>query len=232
MNFKELCEFTAEEVNGRPLTFSSMLLSSYDGTADADVFKRRVIRQVKKAYQDICLHSRHWRFLHKRGTLLNLRANVEEYSLPNVESIDWDSLYLTQSGTTARWPIVQGNYNTWQALQRSQNDADSIPCELIRTPDPDKWIFYPAPSAVYVLNGDLQWKMTDLVNLTDTPCWDSEFHDLVAYLAIRRLEGRVRTQDEIVSQLNTSTAQQEFAAKWDTFCARYLPKMHGACALF
>jgi len=226
VNFKELCELAAEEVNGRQLTFSSVLLNSV-----TDEFQRKVIRQVAKAYADICLYSRHWRFLHKRGTLLSLRANVEEYSLPNVESIDWDSLYLTKTGSTARWPIYKGSYEIWKNRERSQNTANSIPLEIIRALDPDKWLFWPVPSIAYTLHGDLRWKFVELQTLTDEPIWDQEFHDLVAHLAARRLEGRVRTKDEIVATLNAGIELQQFQSKWDTFCARYLPQISGASTL-
>lgn len=229
MNFKDLCEDTEERVNGRLVTFSSVILAGDSKVTDPQ--QRAVIKAVQKAYQDITLFSRHWRFLYKRGVLLTLRADEDEYTLSNVESIDWDSLYLTQSGTTARWPIEEGSYENWKQREKSYNTDSSIPVELIRSPDPDKWIFWPAPSAVYTLNGDVRWKTDKLEKLTDEPCWDEEFHDLVSDLAVRRLEGRVRTRDEIVQALNTKTAQDNFAARWGAFCARYLPEVSGAPAL-
>ena len=227
MTFKELCELVAEEVNDRYLAFSTASLSS-----ETDPFKRKVIRNVQKAHLDIALFSRHWRFLHYRGTILALRAEEDEYYLPNVESIDYDSLYLTKSGSTARWPIYEESYEVWKQRERSQNTADAIPSVISRGVDPDKWFFWPPPSEAYSLNGDLRWKVCGLEKLSDVPLWDEEFHDLISDLAIRRLEGRVRTQDEIVSGLNTKVVVDGYNSRWDTFCARYLPELEGARSLF
>lgn len=229
MNFKDLCEDTAERVNGRLLAFSSVVLVGSNKVTDP--FQRSVIKAVQKAHQDITLFSRHWRFLHKRGALLTLRADEDEYRLPNVESIDWGSLYLTQSGSTSRWPVCEGSYENWKQREKSSTTDSSIPVELIRSPDPDLWIFWPAPSAVYVLNGDLRWKTSKLEALADEPCWDKEYHDLISDLAVRRLEGRVHTRDEVVQALNVRTSIDNFTARWDGFCARYLPGIIGAKAL-
>lgn len=218
MNFTDLCEFAAEEVNGRPLTFSSVLLTSV-----TDPFQRRVIKGINKAYMDIQLYSRFWRFLNKRGALLNIKTGVTEYRLTQVQTIDYSSLYLTKSGTTARWPIYEEPYNDWQMREQVETSSDGIPLNLIRASDPDKWHIWPSPIAAYVLNGNLQYKPGELEIACDEPIWDTQYHQMVAWLAVKQLEARVKTQDEIVSNQNTRAAGQLFQADWVAFCAQYLP---------
>ena len=218
MNFTELCEFVAEEVNGRPLTFSSVLLTDV-----TDPFERRVIRAVNKAYMDIQLHSRFWRFLDKRGELLKIKIGVTEYRLTQVQTIDWSSLYVTRSGTTARWPVYEDSYDHWQTREQVETSSDGVPLNLIRAKDPDKWHVWPSPLYAYSLKGNLQYKPGYLTKACDEPIWDEVYHELVAWLAIKMLESRVKTQDEIVSNQNAKNAISQYASIWVPFCAQYLP---------
>ena len=227
--FKDLCEFAAEEVNQRALTFSIVNLRG--SNAEKDPFKRRVIRAVQQAYLEIVQYSHHWQFLDKRGLLLTLRAGVNEYLLANVQSLEWDSLYLTEEDSTTRWPVYESSYNLWQDRERYENTANSIPLELSRTNDPDKWVFWPVPNRKYFLNGNLRLKPIELKLVTDQPCWDEEFHEMVAWRAVIILESRVATTDEIVSKLNANSAQRMFNIRWSAFCHQYLPSLIGASAL-
>ena len=219
MNFKEICEFVAEEVNGRPLTFSTVLL-----TSETDPFKRKVIRTVNQAYMDIQLHSRFWRFLDKRGALLSVKEDVSEYRMAQVQSVDWNSLYLTQSGSTSRWPVYPEPLEHWKYRERFTTETDGIPLTLSRAKDPDLWRLWPTPLDDYVLNGNLQYKPGELEQSCDEPIWDEAFHEMLCWQAVRQLEARVKTQDEVVSSLNTSQAQKQFNTRWANFCAQYLPR--------
>lgn len=223
MNFKEICEAVGEEVNGRPLTFSSVLLSQV-----TDPFQRRVIKAVQTVYMRVLLHSRFWSFLNKRGKLLTIREGVAEYSLPGLQSIEWDSLYLTKTGTTAKWPIMEESYNAWQARERAATQSTGIPLHLIKATEPNKWLVWPVPSDTYMLNGNAQYKPSAFEVATDEPIWDEQYHDLLVWLAVRHLESRVKTQDEVISNLNAGEAQKEANARWGAFCAHYLPKIGSA----
>lgn len=223
MNFQEICEIVAEEVNGRPLTFSSVSLDD-----EADPFKRRVIRAVNTAYMEILLFSEHWKFLNKRGTLLAIASGKREYSISCVKTIDWTSLYLTKAGATARYPVYEESYLSWKERERAEPNVAGIPLYLIRSDVPDKWILWPTPDNDYTLNGNLQYKPSFLESASDEPIWDSQYHELLVWLAVRHLEGRVKTQDEIVSGLNATEAQRNVALLFKAFCSQYLPSILGA----
>lgn len=226
MNFQEICELVAEEVNGRPLTFSSVALA---GTgAETDPFKRKVIRAVQSVNMSVLLFSRNWKFLNKRGELLSITSGRREYTLPCIQSIDWGSLYLTQSGTNGRFPVYEEAYPVWQTREKTEPGTTGVPLRMILSDVPDKWIFWPTPNNDYVLNGNLQWKPTQLEALDDEPMWDSVYHELLVWLAVKHLESRVKTQDEIVSGLNASEAQRNSSMLFHAFCNQYLPQIIGA----
>lgn len=225
MNFKELCEFVAEEVNGSPLTFPTTTLTFID-----DPFQRKIIKAVKKAYMDVLLFSNHWRFLQQRGEILTTIADTNPYTLSTIESIDEGSLYLLKSGSTARQPVYMQSYDWWTTLKRAELDTASQPVFLIRDRTPDDWILWPTPDAVYTLNGDSQLKPVAFSADTDEPLWDSQYHEMLGWLVIRQMEARVVTQDEAVTVTNASAAQSEFASNWIPFMHKYLPQFRGMVA--
>ena len=227
MTFKELCEFVAEEVNGRSLTFSSV-----DLTAVTDPFERRVIKQVQSAYRDILLHSYDWLFLNNRGVIYLLKAGFDRFSLPSTYMIDSEGLYLTKGGTSARWPVWVQDYNWWKRQEQLGEVSQGIPQYLIEADEPDEWVVWPKPNEDYILNGNWREEPTELTALTSEPVWDSKYHEMLAWLAVRQLEARVKTQDEIVSRTNAGQAVNQFAPAWDSFCAEYLRTPSGACTFF
>jgi len=220
MNFKDLCELVFEEVNGRPLTFSSISLSTL-----TDPLQRRVVKEVKRAYWDILLYSRHWRFLFRRGLMATLYSNTYDYQLCNIQSFDWNSLYLTQDDTDARWPVYEELFDSWSLREQTSQETIGIPTNMIRSREPDHWLFWPIPNGTYYLNGNYQYKPSNFSLATDVPLWDEEYHELIAWIAVRRLEARVKTQDEIVSQLNTLEAIRLTGSVGDRFLERYFPKI-------
>jgi hypothetical protein len=229
MNFLAFCERVAEEKNGRPIVFSSVDLGKSDGEfIITEPFQRQVIRAVQSAHDSIVNFSKHWTFLQKRGALWTLTPNVREYRKPYIGALDWDSLYLTLSGSDSRWPIYQEEYDSWQERERSGIDTPSIPISLVMAPQ-DKWIFYPTPSQAYVLNGDLQYTQPQLLSSTDEPLWDERFDDVLVWAAVAHLEGRAKSKEEIVQGLNIKSNIGAFQAIWVDFLNEYLPKPRGIC---
>lgn len=219
LTFADIFEQTFEEVNGRPFTsdFSSISYKDYE-----DVLARRVVRAVLTSLEHIYDHSRHWRFLNRRGRILTLTADKWEYKKPTIYSVEWDSLYLTADGTAARWPVVQGSYTEWQMRERARTVVRGIPLQVIQHPDPDKWIVWPTPIGTYYLNGNTQIKAELPTAVTDTPLWDAQFHEVLVWLAVAHLERRAKTKDQIVSERNEADAHLVAEAKYNSFMRHYL----------
>lgn len=230
MDFGTICAAVGEEVNGRPLTFSTLALVG-DG-ALTDPFQRRVVKAVHTVYSNVLRASRYWKFLNRRGKILNIVSGRREYSLPSVQSIEWDSLYLTKDGTQARWPVSQESYDAWQQRERSVYTSTGIPLFLIKGNQPDSWLVWPVPSDNYYLNGNVQYKPTvDALVVADEPLWDETHHEMLVWMAVAHLESRVKTQDEVVSKLNAANAASQAAAAYNAFKAYYLPELSGAEAI-
>lgn len=226
MNLKQLCEWVAEEVNGKPLTFSSVALEG--SNALTDPFQRKVVRGVQKVYMDVLMASRFWTFLNKRGRLLTIRSGISQYTMRDNQSLEWDSLYLTKDGTAARWPVIRETYDDWQRRERSVTNSTGIPLRVTTGKTLSEILFWPVPNDTYYLNGNAQITPVPLVEADDKPVWDDNFHDLLVWLAVVHLESRVRTKEEIVSQLNSSNAQSNATARYGAFCAQYLPPILSA----
>lgn len=230
MNFGDICSQVAEEVNGRPLTFSSLALVGE--SALTNPFQRRVVKAVQTTYLNVMRASRYWRFLNKRGKIMNVLAGKREYVLPAIQSIEWDSLYLTQEGTLARWPVSEESYDAWQQRERSVYTSTGIPLYLIKGNQPNSWLVWPVPSSNYQLNGNVQYKPeVDALEIDWEPIWDEQHHEMLIWMSVVHLESRVKTQDEIVSKLNASNAMAQVAASYDAFKSYYLPETSGAEAL-
>lgn len=227
MDFQALCEFTAEEVNGRPLTFSSIDLSSV-----TDPFQRRVIKAVQGAYMDIQHYSEHWKFLNSRGAILSLVSGTNSYTLASNFSILPVGLYTIKSGETARFPIYVQNYPWWKYQEQLSPSVTGQPQYLIESDTPDTWLVWPIPVANHTLYGDQRTIPIELALLTSEPVWDERYHEMVAWLAIKHLEKRVKTRDEVVSALNSGEAADRFNARWSTFCSEYAMAPTGAAPLF
>lgn len=230
MNFGEICAMVGEEVNGRPLPFTTLALTG-DG-ALTNPFQRRVVRAVGTVYQNVLSASRYWKFFNKRGKILTIRSGKGEYVMQGIQSIEWDSVYLTKEGTSARWPVSQQSYNDWQQRERSVYTSTGIPLYLIKGNQPNSWLVWPIPNEDYQLNGNVQYKPTvDMLELEMEPIWEDQYHEMLVWMAVVHLESRVKTQDEVVSKLNASNAAAQAAADYNAFKAYYLPEVEGAEAL-
>jgi hypothetical protein len=226
VTFAEICAQVAEEVNGRPLAFSSVALTGTNALTNP--FQRRVVRAVQTVYMNVLNASRFWKFLNRRGKILVIHAGKREYSLASIQAIEWDSLYLTKEGMQARWPVNQESYDTWKSRERSVYTSTGIPLCLIKNNQPDSWLVWPVPNEDYQLNGNVYYKPVPLAGADDEPIWDEIYHEMLVWMAVSHLEQRVKTQDEIVSKLNASNAVAQASALYNAFQSYYLPETIGA----
>ena len=226
MNFIQIAERVSEELNGVPLGFTSVDLGR-DGSGDlvvAEPVRRQVIRATQLAFDWIMDYSRHWEFLNQRGVIFSTEADVRDYWLPWIESIEWDSLYATREDSTGRWPVYQMLYDVWQNQERAEIPSSGYPLYLVLAPA-DHWIVWPTPSQVWTLNGNWQYKKSRLVASGDEPPWGERYHELVVWAALLQLE---RAQEE---RKLPSSSQRAFNLMWPGFLTEYLPKFRGAHAL-
>jgi hypothetical protein len=232
VNFLQIAERVAEELNGSPLSFSSVDLGK-DDAGDfviSDPVQRQAVRATQLAFDWIMNFSRCWEFLNKRGVLWEITAGVREYRKPQIESVEWDSLYLTKSGTDARWPVYQMLYDVWQRQEQAEIPSSGYPLYLVDAPQ-DRWIVWPTPTGAWTLNGAAQLRKYRLESASDEPPWDEAFHELVVWRAVVQVESRERVQEDLTQPLAASAAQRAFNSLWTAFLAEYGPGFRGAKAL-
>ena len=225
MNFLQICERIHEELNGVPLSFSSVDLGkSGDTLIVSDPVRRQIIRAAQLAFDWIMDFSRHWEFLNQRGEIFDLEDGVREYWKPWIESVQWDSLYLTQEDSVTRWPVYKMEYDVWQRQEQAEIPSEGYPLYLVSAPS-DRWLVWPTPSAAWTLNGNWQYKKSRLLVSSDEPPWDERYHDLIVWAAVMQLE---RSTEE---RKLPSPAQRAYNSMWPGFLTEYLPKFRGAHAL-
>jgi hypothetical protein len=224
VNFLQICDRIHEELNGVPLGFTSVDLGESGGTLIVpDPVRRQIIRAAQLAFDWVMDFSRHWEFLNQRGEIFDIEADVREYWKPWIESVQWDSLYLTKTGTDTRWPVYQMLYDAWQQQEQAEVPSEGHPFYLVSAPS-DRWIVWPTPSEDWTLNGNWQYKKSRMLVSADEPPWDERYHDLVVWRALLHLQ---HTQED----KGPSAAQRAFNSMWPGFLTEYLPKFRGAHAL-
>ena len=227
MNFAEICGQVLEESDGRVETFSSVNLGT-DGSGDlyvTDPTQRNVIRWVNQAYMKIQQQQSYWKFMHKRGIFLTAVADQEEYPKKSVREIKDDSVYAIKSGTTGRVPLVVWDYDYWLAQERSGATASGGLRWLLRAPD-EKWILYPVPNATWTIYADWWLRPCEMEAVDDEPVWDSEFHELLVWMAVRKFAAEFEGEGSTPRLL--SRVDDELPAMMNAFRRRYLPTPKGA----
>lgn len=182
MNFKEICESVLEESDGRGIQITSVALGR-DTAGDlylTEPTHRNIVRWVRDEYEKIQNSSSHWEFHHKRGTFLTLTSGNDEYIKRNVREITNGSLYIIQSGTTAKIPITLQSYDWWLQQERSGTTATGSPLNLIDAPL-DKWIVWPTPTTTWTLYADWWIEPGELIAADDEPIWDERYHSLLRW---------------------------------------------------
>lgn len=232
MNFLQLASRVTEELNDYPLPLSTVDLGIGDDGQYLIIppVQRKAVRAVQAAFDRVIEFSRHWKFLNKRGIIFQLEPGVSEYRKTGIESVEWDSLYLTRPDSTTRWPIFKEEYDVWQECERCMDTPNSIPLNLIWGPVPDRWIVWPTPTEQWNLNGNWQLRKPRLELVTDEPPWHEKYHELLVWLAVMQIEARERVQEDVTTPIAMSASQRAFNALWSPFLGEYLPKPRAARA--
>ena len=220
MNFKEICESVLEEVSGRGDLLPSVDLGR---NGDGDLFvtdpaHRNIIQWVRDAHRRILDHSEWWKFLHNRGTFAQLTTGVASFDAPT--SIDRCSLYAVKEGSTVRIPIFLMGYSWWVQQERSMVASSGQPLHVFETPN-DGWLAWPTPNANYTLYGDWWFTGEDLEEADDEPLWDSRFHSLLKWEAVRMF-AMENADAEGVPQL-MPRVDAALPEMWTRFCKKYMP---------
>lgn len=233
MNFLQLASRVAEELHDYPLPLSTVDLGTGENGEYLIVHpvQRKAVRAVQAAFDRVIEFSRHWKFLNKRGTIFQFEPGLREYRKSGIESVEWDSLYITRPGQTTRWPIYKEEYDSWQDRERYMIPTSSIPMFLIWGPSPDRWIVWPTPAEQWVLNGNWQLRKPRLEVATDEPPWHEKYHELLVWLAVMQIEARERVQEDVTTPVAVSASQRAFQGLWSPFLGEYLPKPRAAEAL-
>jgi hypothetical protein len=221
MNFGEICTAVYDEVNGRPVVFSSTDLGR---TWEGDLYlteptQRNIVRWVRDAYRRVNMLSDQWTFLHRRGVFLQLLAGTETYTQDNGQ-VDRYSLYSVRPGQTPRTPVQIMDYAWWVQQERSGPAVSGAPHYLVETP-PGTWIVWPIPVEAVDVVGDWWVRPVDLVNVDDEPVWAEEFHMLLVWEAVKMFAAEFG-QEGAGPVLMTRYAENQ-PILWNRFKQRYMP---------
>lgn len=222
MNYKEICESVLEEVSGRGDELVSVDLGR-DLAGDllvTDPVHRNIIQWVRDANRRILDHSEYWKFLHSRGQFASLVSGVATFIAPS--DVDKCSLYAVKQGSSVRTPIFLMSYSWWVQQERSMVATSGQPLHVFKTPN-DGWLAWPTPNANYTVFGDWWGVGEDLAEATDEPVWDSRFHPLLKWEAVRMF-AMENADAEGVPQL-MPRVDAALPEMWTRFLKKYLPSI-------
>jgi hypothetical protein len=226
--FAEICERVFDEVDGRPVQFTTVNLGR---DADGELYitdptQRNVVRWVKDAFRRIQQETDHWKFLHKRGVFITSVANVTDYTKRNVREVDETSLYCIKSGSTGRSPMSLVPYSWWQGWERAGDSSSGQPSCLIEMPEENKWKLWPTPTGVWTVYADYWLKPYEFEAADDEPLWDSEYDDLLTWMAIQLLSDEF-SNEEKQAQVLLKRVDRNLPALLERFRDRYYPQFEG-----
>ena len=222
--FAQLCEQFFDELDGRPVQFTTTNLGR---NADGELYiteprERHAVKWIKDAYLRILQYTDQWDFMHKRGEFLRIKAGRTDYTKASYEKIDKDSLYYTRSGSAARTPVFINSYDWWVQQERSTPTVSGSPIYLVEDPD-DKWIVWPSPTFDCVIHADWWVKPCEMTNAGDSPVWDEAYHDILVWEALRLFAVEYKDIDTTPQILNRVSVV--YPQKWARFREAYLPKI-------
>lgn len=194
-----------------------------------NVSTQTIFQWLSDAYLRIQVASDQWKFFHKRGLILTTVSGVSEYALYSVKEIDRDSVYCVEVGQTIRFPMCFMEYDDWVRdeqinLQRGGNN----PQFLIALPN-GKYRVEPDPVAAWEIYGNTWHKPAGFYSLTDTPIWDSTYHNLVVWEALK-VASMEWADDRRVARMQANLAANLIPMR-RAFNYTYLESKRGASAL-
>lgn len=225
--FKEICESTLEEANGRPVTLASVNLSTdSDGVYYLqDPTQRNIVRWVNELNLQIQQQLIHATFMHKRGEFITTVADKSEYIKKYVREIDADSAYAIKSGSTGRTPVEVIGYDDWLQDERSGGSSSGSPLYLIRKPN-EHWLVDPTPSGIWTIYADWWIEPAKFDEADDEPLWDSTYHDILKWKALGLFAAEF-AQEGAGPVLNERIKQMLLPLE-RAFLQRYLPSFKSA----
>ncbi len=223
MTFLEICQMVLDEGDRTASQLNDVVLKP-----DMDEMERKVIRWVKQAYLRIQRKSEFWNFHLVEGTLVTtLDDGTNDYVLtslsPNVRTIVKDSLSARVTSTTYEWPVIYLTYQQWRDMFQiaSATLADGSPVYFIELPSGSVRI-EPGPNQVFEVLGSWYRTLHHFVDQDDEPLWHIDYHEIIAWEALRSFASEYEVSDEIGERAKTY-----LPALWGAFNRKYLPELEG-----
>ena len=148
------------------------------------VSTQTIFEWLSDAYLRIQLEFEQWKFFHNRGLILTTIAGTAEYSLFDVKEISKDSVYCIKVGETARYPMYLMEYDAWVAEEQINLQRAGDPMFFIKLPN-GNYRVEPDPTAAWQIYGDVWYEPAGFNSLRDEPIWDSKYHNLVVWEALK-----------------------------------------------
>lgn len=180
---------------------------------------------LQSAYMDIQIKSKQWKFFHQRGKLFTTTLITDDYTIPNVRTIDYQSIYTIQDGTTARYPLCIKDYSTWVYEETTGVDYSGVPIYLIKLPN-FNYKIEPLPTTPWSVYGDYWLIPAEFSGQSDEPIWAEEFHEIVLLKAME--VASMLKPDGREAKLITTQFVTRLPVLWRAFVNLYLPSAKGA----
>lgn len=198
-----MCQRVFEEIDGRP----GSLLTTVDLGRNGedlilpDPFMRQIVSAVAETYIQLCESVEHWKFLRRKGKMLDVQPGVEEYDFPDTTAIDYASLYFKYPDGH-RTPVYEGEYECYLADKQISDNFVGVPTAFIETPFPGKVVLSPKPNIAGEIWGEWWVSAAPLTNPTDEPPWTPALHQIIPWLVIKELA--LTDQDLTGDELNSA----------------------------
>jgi len=153
-----------------------------------------------------------WEFLWYEGTMTTV-ASQSTYPKSDLTTgrVNRDSLRL---------PATKSYVHAYSINSFRFSTDTGIPTKVAYLPN-ESMVLNPIPDAAYVITADCYAKPVTLMNDTDTPSMDEDFHKAIVWIAISNY---AREQGAEWAGLYT-VANREFNQIYSTMTNRYMPDM-------
>lgn len=148
------------------------------------VSTQTIFEWLSDAYLRIQIEFDQWKFFHNRGKILTTIAGTAIYTLTNVKEISKNSVYCNRPAQTTRYPMYFMEYNDWVAEEQVNMQRAGDPMYFIALPN-DTYRIEPDPTEIWEVWGDVWYKPAAFTGLTDSPIWNSKYHSLVVWEALK-----------------------------------------------